>query len=129
MKSTSTLRLTSGILALLAVTAMLVTSPTSAQQGKQDFTLHNKTGLAIQELYVSPASKDDWEEDILGVDVLPSGESTTATFSPKEKAAKWDIKLVDENGKDHIRYNFNLLEVSEITVTRKNDGSWWWTWK
>lgn len=129
MRSLKSFRLSLAITILLALTAMLVPAASSAQQGKQDFTLYNKTGLAISELYVSPASKDDWEEDILGVDVLPSGENTTIHFSPKERAAKWDIKLIDENGKDHIRYNFNLLEVSEITVTKKSDGSWWWTWK
>src|ERR1043166_9722516 len=85
-------------------------------QGKQNFTLINKSGQAINELYVSKASTDDWEEDILGKDTLPNGESLEITFSPKERAAKWDIKIVDDKGKEHKYFNLNLLEISEITV-------------
>lgn len=112
------------VFALLAILAPLV-----AAQGKQDFTLYNRTGMAITEMYVSPASEDEWGEDILGIDTLPNGDDTTIHFSPKERAASWDIKLIDENGKEHIRYKFNLLNISEITVTRQKDGSWYWTWK
>src|SRR5215471_3600126 len=113
-----------GCLALFAILA-----PLAAAQGKQDFTLYNRTGQAITEMYVSPASQDEWGEDILGIDVLANGESTTIHFSPKERAAKWDIKLVDEDGKPHMRYAFNLLDIDEITVRSNGDGSWYWNWK
>jgi len=112
------------VLVLTCIFAPLVTA-----QGKQDFTLYNRTGLAINEMYISPASADDWGDDILGIDTLDSGDDTMIHFSPKERAASWDIKLIDENGKEHIRYKFNLLNISEITVTRQRDGSWYWTWK
>ena len=85
--------------------------------------------MAINELYVSKASTDAWEEDILGRDTLPNGESVEITFSPKEGAAKWDVKLVDDKGKDHKYYNLNLLEISEITVRSNGDGTWHWSWK
>ena len=126
MKSPKSIRLitTLSVFALLGILAPLV-----AAQGKQDFTLYNRTGLAITEMYVSPASEDEWGEDILGVDTLANGDDTTIHFSPKERIASWDIKLIDENGKEHIRYKFNLLNVSEITVTKQKDGSWYWTWK
>jgi hypothetical protein len=112
------------IVALISVFASFVHA-----QGKQNFTLVNKTGMAITELYVSKASADEWEEDILGRDTLPNGESVEITFSPKERAAKWDVKLVDENGKDHKYYNLNLLEISEISVRSNGDGTWHWNWK
>jgi len=106
----------------------LAASAASAQ-GKQNFTIVNKSGQAINELYVSKASTDDWEEDILGKDTLPNGESLEITFSPKERAAKWDIKIVDDKGKEHKYFNLNLLEISEITVRNNGDGTWHWNWK
>ena len=126
MKSPKAIRLvtTLSTFALLALLAPLV-----AAQGKQDFTLYNRTGLAITEMYVSPAAEDEWGDDILGIDTLPNGDDTMIHFSPKERAASWDIKLIDENGKEHMRYKFNLLNISEITVTRQRDDSWYWTWK
>lgn len=126
MKSPKAIRLitTLSVFALLGILAPLV-----AAQGKQDFTLYNRTGLSITEMYVSPASADEWGEDILGIDTLASGDDTTIHFSPRERVASWDIKLIDENGKEHMRYKFNLLNISEITVTKQRDGSWYWTWK
>jgi hypothetical protein len=129
IKSPKTFRFLLALCLISALAVMAAPPLSSAQQSKQDFTLYNKTGMSITEMYVSPASKDDWGEDILGVDTLPNGDDTTIHFSPKERAATWDIKLVDENGKDHIRYNFNLLNVSEITVRSNGDGSWYWNWK
>jgi len=114
-------------LGVFALTLMI--APLVAAQGKQDFTLVNKSGLAINELYVSKASANEWEEDILGKDTLPNGESLDITFTPKERSAKWDIRIVDENEKEHKYYNLNLLEISEITVRSNGDGTWHWSWK
>jgi hypothetical protein len=36
-------------------------------------TLENKTGSDLVELYASPSDVDEWEEDILGLDILASG--------------------------------------------------------
>ena len=126
MKSRKSIRLITAF-SVFALAVML--APLVAAQGKQDFTLVNKSGLAINELHVSKASTDDWEEDILGQDTLPNGESLDITFTPKERAAKWDIKIVDEKGKEHKYYNLNLLEISEITVRNNGDGTWHWNWK
>jgi hypothetical protein len=93
-------------------------------QGKQDFTLHNQTGVEIHELYVSPHSSDDWEEDVLGKDTLPSGESVEITFSPKEKAKLWDLKVVDGKGNSIVWESLNLLEISEVTLHYKDGKAW-----
>jgi hypothetical protein len=127
MKSPKSLR---AMIAFSMVVALATLSSSSlAHQGKQNFTLINKSGLAIQELYVSKASADDWEEDILGKDTLPNGESLEITFSPKERSAKWDVRIVDDKGKEHKYFNLNLLEISEITVRNNGDGTWHWNWK
>jgi hypothetical protein len=127
MKSPKSVRV---MIAFSMVIALATLSSASfAHQGKQNFTLNNKSGQAIQELYVSKASADDWEEDILGKDTLPNGESLEITFSPKERAAKWDVRIVDDKGKEHKYFNLNLLEISEITVRSNGDGTWHWNWK
>ena len=76
-------------LALVFALSTLVATAAFAQ-GKQDFTLHNMTGVEIHELYVSPHSSDDWEEDVLGQDTLADGDSVDIHFSPKETARLWD---------------------------------------
>ena len=112
----------SGVLALCLL-SLFAASVTFAQ-GKQDFTLVNATGVEIQELYVSPHDSDDWEEDILGRDTLPDGESVEITFSRKEKAKLWDLKVVDGKGNSIEWENLNLLEIAKVTLRKKGSKVW-----
>ena len=52
-------------LAVLTVGAVAIVSA-----AQQDFVLENKTGMTIDELYVTPAHAKKWGEDVLGKDVL-----------------------------------------------------------
>jgi hypothetical protein len=99
-------------------------TPAAFAQGKQDFTLVNKTGVEINELFVSPHSADDWEEDILGQDTLPNGDSVNITFSPKERAKLWDLKVTDSKGNSIEWENLNLLEISKVTLHYQNGKAW-----
>ena len=54
----------------LCVIAMCFAAAAFARGGKQDFVLHNETGVEIHELYVSPHSSGEWGEDVLGRDTL-----------------------------------------------------------
>jgi hypothetical protein len=96
------------------------TSAPESAEGKQDFTLHNETGVEINALYVDPHSSNEWTEDILGRDTLPSGESVNITFSPKEKAAMWDLRVEDKGGNSITWENLNLLEIGEVTLYYKD---------
>lgn len=93
---------------------------TSANAGDQDFTLVNKTGVEIHKMFASPHSKDDWEEDVLGDDTLANGESVDVTFSPKEKAKLWDLRVEDSDGNALEWDSLNLLEISKLTLHYKN---------
>jgi hypothetical protein len=110
----NSLRRVQALVILCALSLLL--APAAFAQGKQDFTLVNQTGVEIHELYVSPHSTDEWEEDILGRDTLPSGESVDITFSPKERAKLWDLKIVDGKGNSIEWENLNLLEISKVTL-------------
>ncbi|HEX8175849.1 MAG TPA: hypothetical protein VF543_12080 [Pyrinomonadaceae bacterium] len=92
-----------------------------AQQGAaQDFTLVNQTGVEIDKLYIGPHDQDEWGEDILGQDTLPSGQSVEIKFSRKEKAAMWDLKIEDKQGNSIEWENLNLLEINKITLHYKD---------
>ncbi|HEX8748389.1 MAG TPA: hypothetical protein VF717_14530 [Pyrinomonadaceae bacterium] len=118
----NSLRHVRALLALLAVSALF--SSAAFAQGKQDFTLVNKTGVEIHELYVSPHSTDDWEEDVLGQDTLSNGDSVEITFPTREKAKMWDLKIVDGKGNSIEWENLNLLEISKVTLHYKDGRAW-----
>jgi hypothetical protein len=99
----------------------------SASQNKQDFTLHNETGLEITEVYVSETGNDDWEEDVLGRDTLATNDTVDITFHRK-RADNWDIKVVFSNGKSNFWRKLNLSQITDVTISFKN-GKPWATWK
>lgn len=89
---------------------------TAAMAGEQDFSLTNKTGYQINEIYVSPSKTDDWEEDVMGVDALANGESVDIEFNVGERNCNWDLKAVYDDGEEVVWFGFNLCEVSSITL-------------
>jgi hypothetical protein len=100
----------------LAVIAALVPLSTFARAGKQDFIVHNQTGVEIKSLYVSPHSADDWQEDILGRDTLPNGESVKINFDDRDKRTHWDLKVTDKDGNALEWYDLKLVEIKELTL-------------
>jgi hypothetical protein len=84
--------------------------------GDQDFTVVNKTGFSIESLHVSPHSSDEWGDDIWGKDTLDDGSEVEIVFHRKEKAAKWDLRVSDADGKSFVWEGLNLLEISEVSL-------------
>ena len=84
--------------------------------GDQDFTLVNKTGVEINALYVSPADKNEWGEDILGQDTLAAGGTAEIEFDPSEEAAKWDLRVEDKQGNSIEWTDLDLTEISKVTL-------------
>ena len=102
------------LLTLCCSALLLVVSQASA--GEQDFTLDNETGVEIHALYVSPADKNEWGADILGKDTLGAGQTAEISFSPKEEAAKWDLRVEDSKGNSIEWSDLDLTEISKVTL-------------
>ena len=69
-----------------------------AVAGVQDFTIVNKTGIEINQLYISPASTETWDKDILSVDTLLVGDECDILVSRDENAEVWDLMIVSPKG-------------------------------
>lgn len=103
-----------------ATTAPAPATAADASAAAQDFTLVNETGVIIDKVFISPHSSDDWEEDILGQDTLPSGEKVDIKFHRSQKAPLWDLKVEDKQGHSIEWENLNLLEISKLTLDYKD---------
>jgi len=103
-------------------TAVVTQTPAPAANaaGAQDFTLVNATGVEIDKVYIAPHSSDDWEEDILGQDTLPDGQTVDIKFNRGEKAALWDLRIEDSKENSIEWENLNLLEISKLTLHYKD---------
>jgi hypothetical protein len=82
-----------------------------------DFTLINKTGYGIAELYVAPSASSDWGENLLD-DALENNEAVTIKFSPKAaRVAKWDLMITWVDGGDRVYWRgYQLADISKITL-------------
>ena len=71
-----------------------------------DFTLVNKTGYDIKAVSVGPTGEKDWtpEDEILKGRNFPNGASLDIKFHPKEKAAKWDLKIEWSDGDPSVEW-------------------------
>ncbi len=108
---------------LLAALALSATSPSApVQTGPLDFMLHNHTSETVVQIFISVPSTDSWEEDILGSDVVPSGESVHITIDDGLEDCEYDIKVVfDDETPDLMVMGVDFCAVNGDELTL-NDG-------
>jgi hypothetical protein len=105
-------------LALYAATVALAIGLGSAPAlaGADDYGIINKTGMDITHLYVSLHADDEWGEDILGRDVLESGDECEIEFDPSEDdECAYDLKIVDGKGKAWTVTNVDFCKYTKVT--------------
>ncbi len=113
MRATRTVQSTRFI--LLSFVMMLAFAAGKAMAADYYVDITNRTGYTIMYMYVSPSDAQNWEEDVLGNDVLLDGSSQRVWlrgyYSPM-----FDIQLVDEDGDT---YTFMAVDVSrnDLIVT------------
>ena len=96
--------------------AALALASTTAFAADADFTLTNRTGLTIRELYVSPAKRSQWGRDRLGDGVLEQARSRHMKFG-ETAICKQDIKVVfEDDTPDAVWENVDLCEIEKITL-------------
>lgn len=88
--------------------------------GAQDFVLVNNTGYPIYVVNVSPASSNDWQNDILGSQILGNGQYCEVSF-PTNGVQYWDLQAAFEDGSSLSWYNIDLLSTYQVTLN--NDGT------
>jgi hypothetical protein len=95
-----------GVLTGVLFATFVASAPASAQD--LNFVLDNQSSEAVSELYVSGLAQEDWGEDILGQEVLPSGEQVTVTIFEAGDVCDYDLRIVYEGG--------SVIEEREIDV-------------
>lgn len=115
------------IATILGACALLLAAPAIA--GDQDFTLFNKTGYDIAEVYVSPADAKAWGDDVMEDEVLEDTASVPITFNAKNSVCHYDLKVIFTDGDEAQWTNFDLCTISKIQIfwnakTQKATAKW-----
>jgi hypothetical protein len=81
-------------------------------------TIKNRTGWTMLRFYASDSRSDDWEEDILGREVLEDGHDVRINIDDGSGACVYDFKAVFTNGRELTRSRINVCEISEYSYTK-----------
>ena len=107
--------------ALLCATtlAAVALSTTGANADNEDRRVRiiNNTSYTMQRFYASNVDTDDWEEDILGNDVLRPGCSVVVNIDDGTGHCMYDFKAVFSNGRSLVRQGINVCRISSYTYT------------
>lgn len=88
----------------------------SAIAGDADFTLVNRTGYALREVYISPSHKNNWGKDRMGDYTLENGKARLFKFADKS-ACEQDIKVVfDDDESEVVWEEIDLCAITKITL-------------
>lgn len=97
------------ILALALLAAAVAAAPAQAQNR---FFLVNNSPETIQEAYVSSSRVTNWGPDILGANVLPSGNRVWVT--PTFGDCVLDVRIVYAGGRSEERRGLNACAINTI---------------
>ena len=97
----------------LAASFFAFATPVLAQD--MTFTLTNTSGVTLVEFYASPVTSDDWEEDILGDQVLESGFSGDVLIADGRANCEYDFLMIFEDG-DELEDTVNICELASYTI-------------
>jgi hypothetical protein len=84
-----------------------------------EFRLVNKTSVSLIEFYASPSNLDDWENDILGEEVLTPGKATVIAVADTRQACTYDLKGVFSDGDKVEEKAVNICEVGSYTFRER----------
>lgn len=117
-----TKRLSFASLALVAVLSFMAMTAHRTLADERDFTLINNSSVVLARVYVSPADVDDWQEDVLGQDVLNPGDSVNIHFSPNDGSdtCLYDIRVDGQGGEQGVLYKIDLCSTGTVTFSDSN---------
>ena len=98
---------------LLGVFLLLVSVVLFAQRGPS-LTVVNNCGYPIISIYISTTDTDDWEEDVLGDDlVLMPGEAVEIRLPGN---GTWDFMAVDMDGDIYYKTKVRVPGIDGINI-------------
>jgi len=99
-------------LAVVATAMMLVPA---AQAQDITFTLTNNTAAVLMEFYAAPASDPEWGDDLLGADVLGSGEMGVVLIADDSEDCTYGLYFIFDTGAE-FEDEIDICELRSYTL-------------
>lgn len=79
--------------------------------------INNYTSYDIVEFYASHRDASSWQEDILGRNILPAGNSVVINIDDGTGYCVFDFRAVFSDGEVLEKFGNNVCEMSEFNYT------------
>lgn len=103
--------------ALTLATALFALTNSAAMALERKVQINNQTSYTIVEFYASNTGTTDWQEDILGSDVLPAGASVSINIDDGSGYCKFDFLAVFDDGDQLVSADNNVCELDTFNFT------------
>jgi hypothetical protein len=81
------------------------------------FNLKNATSFTLTHLYLSAAASNDWENDILGNQVVEAGDTAEVSIDDGVESCMYDLRADFEDGDAIDVRGVNVCEIEGTTIT------------
>tara|TARA_R110002073_G_scaffold23938_1_gene81204 strand:- start:577 stop:927 length:351 start_codon:yes stop_codon:yes gene_type:complete len=98
------------VVALIGLFIVVTAAPSQAEDRR--VRIINETSVTLVEFYASNVGTNDWEEDILGYDVLSSGDNVIINIDDGTGYCLYDFKGVFADGDVIVDERIDVCEVS-----------------
>lgn len=100
------------VAAMALATALFALTNTAAMALDRRVQINNNTSFTIVEFYASNTGTTDWQEDILGSEVLAAGSSAMINIDDGSGYCKFDFLAVFDDGDTVVSPDNNVCELS-----------------
>lgn len=100
---------------IAAALTLTAASTTTAIAEDLEFVLINQSGFTLTEFYTSPSNVNNWEEDVLGQDVLESGYTVKILIQDGRTQCEYDMRMVFADG-DILEDTIDMCELGSYTI-------------
>ena len=81
------------------------------------FNLENATSYTLTHLYLSPAASNDWDNDILGEQTVPAGETAEVSIDDGVESCMYDLRADFDDGDAIDVRGVDVCKIEGTTVT------------
>jgi len=89
----------------------------AADVAEVKFNLKNATSFTLTHLYMSPAASDDWDNDILGDQVVDAGETAEVSIDDGVESCMYDFRADFEDGDAVDVRGVDVCKIEGTTIT------------
>lgn len=101
----------------LGAAMSLAALPGTALAEDLELMLTNLSSRALIVFQTSPSGVEEWEEDVLGDGVLPSGNEVPVIIADRRDVCIYDMRFVMEDETVLEAYEYDICETQQFTLS------------